>query len=181
MGETIFKGHRSYDLMLNLQLGIRWSINKVNAEVRSMLGGCQCGAAGQQRCAACTACNKACCGGCLGSGAWCGSCCASVEQRSSIIAAPLRSMLRLPWRRCLRGAADVRLAAAEMAADAVVTWPSALPCRACSRCPRSCLRRTLSTCTSRTSLGRAATRHQCTPPRTLCGRTTARGRSGARS
>jgi hypothetical protein len=24
LGETIFKGHRSYDLMLNLQLGVRW-------------------------------------------------------------------------------------------------------------------------------------------------------------
>ena len=27
-GETIFKGHRSYDLMLNLQLGIRWSVSR---------------------------------------------------------------------------------------------------------------------------------------------------------
>jgi hypothetical protein len=27
-GETIYKGHRSYDLMLNLQLGIRWSVGK---------------------------------------------------------------------------------------------------------------------------------------------------------
>ncbi|KAL3135393.1 hypothetical protein ABBQ32_007577 [Trebouxia sp. C0010 RCD-2024] len=27
-GETIYKGHRSYDLMLNLQLGIRWSISR---------------------------------------------------------------------------------------------------------------------------------------------------------
>ena len=24
LGETVFKGHRSYDLMLNLQLGVRW-------------------------------------------------------------------------------------------------------------------------------------------------------------
>jgi len=31
-GETIVKGHRSYDLMLNLQLGIRYSIGKVNEE-----------------------------------------------------------------------------------------------------------------------------------------------------
>eukprot|EP00898_Chlorokybus_atmophyticus_P009134 jgi/Chlat1/9221/Chrsp98S08478 len=28
-GETIFKGHRSYDLMLNLQLGIRYSVGKI--------------------------------------------------------------------------------------------------------------------------------------------------------
>ena len=27
-GESIFKGHRSYDLMLNLQLGIRWALSK---------------------------------------------------------------------------------------------------------------------------------------------------------
>ncbi|KAA6423973.1 MAG: phosphatidylinositol-4-phosphate 5-kinase, partial [Trebouxia sp. A1-2] len=27
-GETIYKGHRSYDLMLNLQLGIRWSVSR---------------------------------------------------------------------------------------------------------------------------------------------------------
>lgn len=26
LGETIYKGHRSYDLMLNLQLGIRHSV-----------------------------------------------------------------------------------------------------------------------------------------------------------
>ena len=26
LGETIYKGHRSYDLMLNLQLGIRYSV-----------------------------------------------------------------------------------------------------------------------------------------------------------
>ncbi|QDZ24292.1 phosphatidylinositol phosphate kinase [Chloropicon primus] len=31
-GETIVKGHRSYDLMLNLQLGIRYNIGKVNEE-----------------------------------------------------------------------------------------------------------------------------------------------------
>lgn len=30
MGETIFKGHRSYDLMLNLQLGIRLSVTAVS-------------------------------------------------------------------------------------------------------------------------------------------------------
>lgn len=30
VGETIFKGHRSYDLMLNLQLGIRWSVGRMN-------------------------------------------------------------------------------------------------------------------------------------------------------
>jgi 1-phosphatidylinositol-4-phosphate 5-kinase len=29
-GETIFKGHRSYDLMLNLQLGIRYSVGRIN-------------------------------------------------------------------------------------------------------------------------------------------------------
>ena len=26
LGETIYKGHRSYDLMLNLQLGMRYSV-----------------------------------------------------------------------------------------------------------------------------------------------------------
>ncbi|KAK9800236.1 hypothetical protein WJX73_003652 [Symbiochloris irregularis] len=31
-GETIYKGHRSYDLMLNLQLGIRYSVTRVAAE-----------------------------------------------------------------------------------------------------------------------------------------------------
>ena len=31
-GETIFKGHHSYDLMLNLQLGIRWSVGKITQE-----------------------------------------------------------------------------------------------------------------------------------------------------
>ena len=31
-GETIVKGHRSYDLMLNLQLGIRYNIGKANEE-----------------------------------------------------------------------------------------------------------------------------------------------------
>ncbi|KAL4451482.1 hypothetical protein ABPG75_007144 [Micractinium tetrahymenae] len=30
MGETIYKGHRSYDLMLNLQLGIRYTITTLN-------------------------------------------------------------------------------------------------------------------------------------------------------
>ena len=30
-GETIFKGHRSYDLMLNLQLGIRHSVGSITA------------------------------------------------------------------------------------------------------------------------------------------------------
>jgi hypothetical protein len=30
MGETIFKGHRSYDLMLELQLGIRYTITTLN-------------------------------------------------------------------------------------------------------------------------------------------------------
>jgi 1-phosphatidylinositol-4-phosphate 5-kinase len=29
LGETIYKGHRSYDLMLNLQLGIRHSVQQV--------------------------------------------------------------------------------------------------------------------------------------------------------
>ena len=32
-GETIYKGHRSYDLMLNLQLGIRWSVGKITPEL----------------------------------------------------------------------------------------------------------------------------------------------------
>ena len=32
MGETIYKGHRSYDLMLNLQLGIRHSVQAVARE-----------------------------------------------------------------------------------------------------------------------------------------------------
>lgn len=31
-GETIYKGHRSYDLMLNLQLGIRHSVQQVARE-----------------------------------------------------------------------------------------------------------------------------------------------------
>ena len=31
-GETIYKGHRSYDLMLNLQLGIRCSVTRVAGE-----------------------------------------------------------------------------------------------------------------------------------------------------
>ena len=33
MGETIYKGHRSYDLMLNLQLGIRHSVQAVAREL----------------------------------------------------------------------------------------------------------------------------------------------------
>ncbi len=32
LGETIYKGHRSYDLMLNLQLGIRHSVQAVARE-----------------------------------------------------------------------------------------------------------------------------------------------------
>ena len=32
-GETIYKGHRSYDLMRNLQMGILFSIAKSNKEV----------------------------------------------------------------------------------------------------------------------------------------------------
>ena len=32
LGETIYKGHRSYDLMLNLQLGIRHSSQQVAKE-----------------------------------------------------------------------------------------------------------------------------------------------------
>lgn len=31
-GETIYKGHRSYDLMRNLQMGILFSIAKTNRE-----------------------------------------------------------------------------------------------------------------------------------------------------
>ena len=30
-GERIYKGHKSYDLMLNLQLGIRYSVGGVHA------------------------------------------------------------------------------------------------------------------------------------------------------
>ncbi|KAK9815279.1 hypothetical protein WJX72_000998 [[Myrmecia] bisecta] len=33
-GETIYKGHRSYDLMLNLQLGIRYSVGKITPDPR---------------------------------------------------------------------------------------------------------------------------------------------------
>ncbi len=29
-GETIYKGHRSYDLMLNLQLGVRYCVGRIN-------------------------------------------------------------------------------------------------------------------------------------------------------
>eukprot|EP01025_Chloroclados_australasicus_P064321 TRINITY_DN8580_c3_g1_i6.p2 TRINITY_DN8580_c3_g1~~TRINITY_DN8580_c3_g1_i6.p2 ORF type:complete len:501 (-),score=43.13 TRINITY_DN8580_c3_g1_i6:340-1842(-) len=32
-GEVIYKGHRSYDLMLSLQLGIRWSVGRVQQQV----------------------------------------------------------------------------------------------------------------------------------------------------
>ena len=32
-GETIYKGHRSYDLMRNLQIGILFSIAKTNREI----------------------------------------------------------------------------------------------------------------------------------------------------
>ncbi|CAM6114143.1 unnamed protein product [Calypogeia fissa] len=31
-GETIYKGHRSYDLMMNLQLGIRYTVGKITPE-----------------------------------------------------------------------------------------------------------------------------------------------------
>jgi hypothetical protein len=31
-GEKIYKGHRSYDLMLNLQLGIRCSVGRIASE-----------------------------------------------------------------------------------------------------------------------------------------------------
>ena len=31
-GEKIYKGHHSYDLMLNLQLGIRFSVGRVSAD-----------------------------------------------------------------------------------------------------------------------------------------------------
>ena len=31
-GEKIYKGHRSYDLMLNLQLGIRYSVGRITPE-----------------------------------------------------------------------------------------------------------------------------------------------------
>lgn len=37
-GETIFKGHRSYDLMLNLQLGIRYTVGKITPEPRHEIG-----------------------------------------------------------------------------------------------------------------------------------------------
>lgn len=37
-GETIFKGHRSYDLMLNLQLGIRYSVGRITpTQLRNVL------------------------------------------------------------------------------------------------------------------------------------------------
>ncbi|MCO5564541.1 hypothetical protein L7F22_018203 [Adiantum nelumboides] len=36
-GETIYKGHRSYDLMINLQFGIRYSVSKVTPEKRRKL------------------------------------------------------------------------------------------------------------------------------------------------
>lgn len=32
MGETIYKGAPSYDLMLQLQLGIRWSVGRITPE-----------------------------------------------------------------------------------------------------------------------------------------------------
>lgn len=31
-GETIYKGHRSYDLMLNLQLGIRFTVGRITSK-----------------------------------------------------------------------------------------------------------------------------------------------------
>lgn len=31
-GESIYKGHRSYDLMLNLQLGIRFSVGSITSK-----------------------------------------------------------------------------------------------------------------------------------------------------
>ncbi|KAL3692748.1 hypothetical protein R1sor_006399 [Riccia sorocarpa] len=37
-GETIFKGHRSYDLMLNLQLGIRYTVGKITPEPKQEIG-----------------------------------------------------------------------------------------------------------------------------------------------
>ncbi|CAK9228070.1 unnamed protein product [Sphagnum jensenii] len=37
-GETIFKGHRSYDLMLNLQLGIRYTVGKITPEPKHDIG-----------------------------------------------------------------------------------------------------------------------------------------------
>ncbi|CAM6033964.1 unnamed protein product [Sphagnum compactum] len=37
-GETIFKGHRSYDLMLNLQLGIRYTVGKITPEPKRDIG-----------------------------------------------------------------------------------------------------------------------------------------------
>ncbi len=38
MGETIFKGAPSYDLMLQLQLGIRWSVGRITPERSRELG-----------------------------------------------------------------------------------------------------------------------------------------------
>jgi 1-phosphatidylinositol-4-phosphate 5-kinase len=38
MGETIFKGAPSYDLMLQLQLGIRWSVGRITPERPRELG-----------------------------------------------------------------------------------------------------------------------------------------------
>ncbi|BBN06068.1 1-phosphatidylinositol-4-phosphate 5-kinase [Marchantia polymorpha subsp. ruderalis] len=37
-GETIYKGHRSYDLMLNLQLGIRYTVGKITPEPKHEIG-----------------------------------------------------------------------------------------------------------------------------------------------
>ncbi|EFJ04955.1 hypothetical protein SELMODRAFT_449262 [Selaginella moellendorffii] len=37
-GETIFKGHRSYDLMLTLQIGIRYTVGKVTPEPCNNIG-----------------------------------------------------------------------------------------------------------------------------------------------
>ena len=31
-GESIYKGHRSYDLMLNLQLGVRFSVGSITSK-----------------------------------------------------------------------------------------------------------------------------------------------------
>ena len=40
MGETIYKGAPSYDLMLQLQLGIRWSVGRITPERRVTLPQC---------------------------------------------------------------------------------------------------------------------------------------------
>ena len=60
MGETIYKGAPSYDLMLQLQLGIRWSVGRITPERRVTLPQCcpppappACWVPGPELCCAC--------------------------------------------------------------------------------------------------------------------------------